>query len=413
MNYPKVLVLSIPAWNSTSNTFSILFEGWPKDKIANIYLRGGKPSSNVCSEYFWINEAAVIKSIIKRSLKTGKRVEAEEENKKSSTSKKQIKHSEILSMVRDCLWMLGRWKTPELKEFIKNFNPDVILFPIEGYSHFNNISRYAVSLTGKKAVGYLWDDNFTYKPHPYGLTFLFRRFFIRKNVKKTVSICNNLLSINKKMQKEVKEVFGRDSVIITKGISTENIFPENKERSFPIKLCYAGKLIIGRDKTLALLSKAINEVGSDKFELSIYSQTVLDEKTQSEINISGNVLKGAVPFSELEKIYKENDILVFAEALEGKCRNSARLSFSTKITDYLKAGKAILALAPSDIAPTEALLEQNSVLFSDNYEKTVKLLKGLIKNPDIINNYSEKTVSLAKENYDLQEIKKLLYKELI
>lgn len=412
MKYPKVLVLSIPPWNNTSNTFSDLFSGWDKNSIANIYCRGGKPESDVCDRYFCINESAVIKSILKRGIKTGSTVERGEKTN-SVSPKKSPKHSEILSMARDILWKMGKWNSAELKSFIKDFDPDVILFPIEGYTHFNNIARETVKLTGKKAIGYLWDDNFTYKPHPTDILFLIRRFFVRRNIKKTVASCTKLFAINEKMQKEIKDVFGRDSVIITKGISPE-VSADVRERNFPIKLCYAGKLIIGRDETLALLSKAIKEVNGEenKFELSVYTQTSLSEEQKKNLNLSGNVLKGAVPREELRKIYADTDILVFAEALSGKDKYAARLSFSTKITDYLSAGKPILALSPRDIAPTETLSQNGTAIIAESYEELVKTLRFIAADPDVLNIHAERSEMLAGLNHNINTIREKLYKEI-
>ncbi len=412
MKYPKVLVLSIPPWNNTSNTFSDLFSGWDKDALANVYCRDGKPTSDVCDKYFCINEAAVIKSILKRNLKTGCVTERTEETKNLGSGKSP-KHSEILSLVRDILWKLGRWNTKELKEFIKDFDPDVILFPIEGYCHFNNIARTVVKLTGKKGIGFLWDDNFTYKPHPSSLSFLLRRFFVRRNVKKTVAVCDKIFAINSKMQKEIKEVFGRDSVIITKGVE-QSVTADVRERSFPIRLCYAGKLIIGRDKTLALLSKAIKEVNKEekKFELSVYTQTALSDEQKNSLNISGDVLKGAVPREELKKIYKETDLLVFAEALSGKDKYAARLSFSTKITDYLSSGKAIFAIAPRDIAPTETLSQNGTAIIAENSDEIVKTLRFIASDPNVLNTHAERSELLSKAEHNITVIREKLYKEI-
>ncbi len=412
MKYPKVLVLSIPPWNNTSNTFSDLFSGWDKDSIANIYCRGGKPTSDVCDRYFCINESAVIKSVLKRGIKTGFTIKRSEDIK-SSSAKKNPKHSELLSMARDILWKMGKWNSSELKSFIKDFDPDVILFPIESYTHFNNISREVVKLTGKKAIGFLWDDNFTYKPHPTDIVFLIRRFFVRRNIKKTVTSCTKLFAINEKMQKEIKEVFSRDSVIITKGISPDTQ-ADIRERSFPIKLCYAGKLIIGRDKTLSLLSKAIKEVNGNenKFELSVYSQTELSEKQKNEINASGNVLKGSVSREDLRKIYVDSDLLVFAEALSGKNKYAARLSFSTKITDYLSAGKAILALAPRDIAPTETLSYNDTAIIAENYDEIVGTLRFIAADPDVLNTHAGRSELLANTQHNINTIREKLYKEI-
>ena len=64
-------------------------------------------------------------------------------------------------MLRDIIWKFGRWKTIELNDFLDDFKPDIILHSMEGYNHFNRIIEYAIKRTGARAVGYIWDDNFT------------------------------------------------------------------------------------------------------------------------------------------------------------------------------------------------------------------------------------------------------------
>ena len=59
----KILVLSIAAWNSNvgMDTWPSLLAGKNPDEVANITLRGEKPDSDVCNNYFHLSENKVIK----------------------------------------------------------------------------------------------------------------------------------------------------------------------------------------------------------------------------------------------------------------------------------------------------------------------------------------------------------------
>ena len=71
--FPKVLVTSINAWrdNTGINTLIDFFKCWDNAQIAQIYTRASLPKTTVCNEFFRISEPVVMKSVLKRKLKTG------------------------------------------------------------------------------------------------------------------------------------------------------------------------------------------------------------------------------------------------------------------------------------------------------------------------------------------------------
>ena len=73
---PKVLVVGINPWidNTGINTLINFFDGWDKNSIAHIYTRAKLPNTNMCDKFFRISEPKVMKSVIKRSIKTGEEV---------------------------------------------------------------------------------------------------------------------------------------------------------------------------------------------------------------------------------------------------------------------------------------------------------------------------------------------------
>lgn len=419
----KVLICSVPCWNkkSGSDTFSSLMEGYGADNVANIYIRESVPDSPVCNNYFRISENAVVKSVIKRNLKTGKKISAEViendnlENEQVSAErykKYSAKRNYLLLYAREILWKLGVWKTRELNEFIDEFKPDVVFFAMEGYIHLNRISRYVIKRTGAKGVGYFWDDNFTYK-QSNKLDYKIYRFFQRRDLKKTAKLCSDFFAITPKTKTEADEFFGIDCKVLTKPIKVtdEDFTPYNP--GTPIKMLYTGKLIIGRFDTVKLIGQALDIINKDsvKIELDVYTTTFLTEQQKSSLSKHVHIL-GAIPQNEVAGKQAQADILLFAEAVSGPSGKTARLSFSTKITDYMRSGKCIFAVGDGETAPMEYLKAEDAALTAQSEQEIVENLEKLLGNPDLINEYAEKAFDCGKRNHDERKIKELLFKTL-
>lgn len=424
MSAKKVLVCSVPCWNSKSgsDTFSTLMAGYDIEKIANLYIREDFPDSKVCNNYFRISENAVIKSILKRKIKTGKQIVTTGAEKDDNTQnaavteqryrKQTAKRNYLLLFAREILWALGRWKTPELDKFIEDFNPDVVFFAMEGYIHFNRINRYILKKTGAKGIGYFWDDNFTYRQSKNIWHNLYR-FFQRSDLKKTAKMCDSFFAISPKTKKEADEFFGIECEILTKPIDFENAEFCASKVSEPIKMLYTGKLVIGRFDTIKLIGKALDEINKQgvKIELDVYTTTYLSEADLAELSEHVHIL-GAIPQTEVAKVQSAADVLLFAEAVDGENAKTARLSFSTKLTDYFRSGKCILAVGNADTAPMEYLADNQAALVADDFESIYSELKKIIDDSDLISKYAKKAYECGRKNHDKQQIQKILFETL-
>lgn len=97
---------------------------------------------------------------------------------------------------------------------------------------------------------------------------------------------------------------------------------------------------------------------------------------------------------------KEADVVVFAEALEGKDANVAKLSFSTKITDYLSSGKCILAIGREYIAPIDYFNRYDAAIIAHSENEIHEAVIKLINNPELVDSYGEKAFNTAKRNHE-------------
>lgn len=424
---PRVLVSTVPAWSKGSNTISSLFKGYDKSKLSCLYIRADKSDAESCDRYFHIFEGRVLSSILRHNIKTGEeyiltskdRIQSVDDSKDVQIENRRYnffrRHSTYLfTFIREFVWLLGKWNTKEFNKYIDSVNPEVFVFPIESYIHFNRINEYIINKKHpKKIIGFLWDDNFTYKQLPYSLGYKLHRFWLRKHVKCLVSKCDRLFVLSPKMKRECDLEFNVNSELLTKPIFNNGCFVSYKPKK-PIRILYTGSMIIGRDKTLLEVAKAIQKVNTSevKVVLDIYSGTLLPKKVKQKIE-KGNFCKihGPIKQSEVFEKQKESDILLFVESLSG-INLTARLSFSTKLTDYFSAGKCIWAIGNGDLGPIEYLKYNDSGLVSTNVSSLSETLNKIVSTPSLIEEYAMKSFDCGVKNHNENVIKNK-FKEVI
>ena len=398
----KILVNTVDAWsqNTGSDTMSSLLSSFDSNDVASINIRAEKSDSTVAGSYFHILEGKVLKSILHPSLETGEAYlpgendgGTERDQEKQRYRKRRILPRYVYVLIREVLWKLGHWKSKALDDYVSSFAPDVFFFPIESYIHFNRLNLYIIrKFKPKRIVGYMWDDNFTYKQEPCNLLFRLHRWWLRKGVKRLVASCDTVFAICPKMKSELDSEFGIDSVLLTKPVRPVDSPDSQREASNPIRILYTGKLMIGRDETLALVADAIRSInqGGQKVVLEIYTGSSLSSRMRARLDVPGcSRIHPFIPQEEVFARQRAADVLLFAESLSSSNR-VARLSFSTKTTDYLSAGKCIWAIGNEDLASISYLKNEDAALVSTSREAVRQTIEGIIAHPELISEYARK-----------------------
>ncbi len=415
LNETKILVCTVNSWNSKvgDNTFPLLLEGLPVENISNLFIREETPDSPICENYFRISEGKVMKSIFKPSIKTGEKVEKEaDDNSQLQVEQKQLyskkaKFYYTKLFIREIIWFIGKWKTKELDQFLEEASPDIVVYEMSRYIHLNNIIRYIIEKSGAKGVGCFWDDTFTYKQEKsFGYKAL--RFFQRRNLKKLAKASQEFFAITPKTKREADEFFNINCSVLTKAITEFYEYEEPKEKE-TLKMLYTGNLTIGREDTMLLILdelKKLNKNGT-KITLDIYTNTDLSEKYKNGLNTDFSKLYDAIPQNEVIKKQRAADILLFVESLKDE-NKIARLSFSTKITDYYAAGKCIFAVGNKDLAPVELFVEEDSAVVVTSVDELQEKISQLV-NMETLKKYSAKAYETGKRSYSAEVVKEKFF----
>lgn len=410
----KILVVSMSAWNSVigSDTWAALLENYNPNNIANIALREDIPDSKAANNYFTISERRIIKSIFNRKIETGYKFDR---IGKSENSKKDIefhnklyngekKHIYLKRMLREIIWMLGKWNSNELNKFVDEFNPDVVLYFMDGYIHFNRICRYVKKRTNAKSIGFFVDDTFTYKQSS-SLGFKVLRFFQRRSLHKLALETDSFWAITEMTKYEADNEFNINCKIISKPLRNTPQYAEPIIHK-PINILYTGNLQIGRDRTLVKLVQALKSINNMNFVVDIYTKTNLDKDVIDELKCDFCKIHAAVEQNKIFEIQKHSDILLFLEDIDGKDALTARLSFSTKITDYLSCSKCIFAIGNKDTAPMKYFKKYNAALVAETTEEIIQKLKEIISNPSVISVMARNAYECGVNNHSKEKILK-------
>lgn len=421
---PKLLIVSRGVWNDagTASTLSNIFQNYDSAQLSQIYIETKKSNTHLCRSFFQISEFSLIKRLYKWRTKTGRRVDAsymenQDVARKEADTMQYVRghRSFAYNILREFLWHFDGWKTKELRSFISEENPDVIWLTGSPLILLNRLSQYVVKQAGKPYCIYEMDDVYSYKKCGWNPLKYAYRFFLRRRVRTLVEGASQVFVISPKMKREYDSIFGIDSIVLTKGIDFSSVSYHPYESHHPIQMVYMGQIIYDRLSSLELIGKALDEINKDGKEiiLNIYTNNSTESNRKDKMTKNDNVFfHPPVPYHEVMDVIGENDVVVFVESLNEKYKDIARLSFSTKITDYLASGKCLFAVGPEDIAPIEYLKDNDAALVAHGYDEVRSNLKELLK-PKTLDLYSQKAFSCGVANHDKVVFDRIVFGKLI
>lgn len=416
----RILITSNTPWNdnnSFGSSFSNIFGGNPNYEIANIYCQSGLPDTQVCSRFYRIDERSIIRSILHPKYSSGKEVEncPNTINRDGVFVKKvKVYRWQIMFWVRDLVWATGRWRSSDLDKFIDGFNPDVIFQPIYYQPHIARIGLYAQQRTRVPMIGYISDDNYTLKQFSLSPLFWIDRLVKRRYVKHAIDRCSILYTITEKQRNEYNVLFGNKCKLLYKGGDFSSKF--TYEPNDCLRFVYTGNLGMGRWKSLAQIAAAIERENREsvKAQLFIYSATPLTNKMSKKLNrVNTSFCMGTVPSKEVSRLQRDADVLVHVESFELSERYKARLSFSTKIVDYLSCARCIFAVGWSQTGGIEYLSAHNAAIVATDPVQISQKIHEMLQYRGLIKLYAEKSFLCGRRFHRLDEIREGLYRDIL
>lgn len=412
VNCPKVLIISHNLYDDSNNigkTLVSLFNGWPKEKLAQIYFRNDMPSFKYCDQYYCITDRDVVKSVCSFGRKKAGNIVYKDSSMiltETETNLYQVGNHRkpIISLTRDLIWSLNGWKSKKLENWLKDeVKPDIVLFVPNDYWLAYEIALYVHKIIDKPIIPFYMDDSFYLKVDNYGVD-AFRRKIIRKLAVEIQKYSDKIFTICKSMSREYEEYFHAKCIEFVNSVDIIECAPKISKLDSLI-FSYLGNLHSNRWKALCEIGKIIDNINCEKklnCELRVYSASVLEKKVEYEFHkISCLKFMGKVSASEVHIKQCESDVLIHVEAFDKASVNSTRLSLSTKIPEYLNTGVCILAYGPAEIASIQYLRENNLAEVCCNYMELKKSITNIIENRECRIEFEKRGLIWAKKYHDI------------
>lgn len=419
----RILVISAEVWRDDKNGGNVLSNifGNTGYEFAQIYCNPGNPSNHLCKRYYQMTDSMMINAILHKG-KVGKVInyaeypcdekevieeQAEQENRSFYDFFRRYR-MESFYVIRSMIWKVASWDTPELRQFIVEFKPDLIFAPCYASHEMLAIDRLAKELTGVPVISYISDDNYGLRQFRLSPVYWLNRFVLRRNMRKTFKIYDLVYTMTEEQKYEYEKALGCKMKILRKSGDFTKV-PEKKSVNKPIRMIYAGGIYVGRWKTLAKIAEAIRDVNKDgvKIVLDIYTGNTLTEKQKLQLHDGTNtIIHKSISLDELKQRYAESDIALHVESFELKYKLLSRISFSTKIIDCLSSGCATMAICWNQHSGYIYLKKHDIAICVDSVDKIPNAIDSVINNPEHIIDYAHKAREFGLKHHQRENIKK-------
>lgn len=421
---PRVLIVSVNPLSQTNNngkTIASFFDGYPIDKLAQLYFHRELPNSPVCERYFRISDEQMVKSFLPWRKLGGPISPVTSLNTFSRPTylpaalHNWLKMSPFIRWVRSWMWMRTSFRQQPLAGWLDEYHPQAIFFCGGDAANLYPKVTAMSKRYGAPIILFITDDYVLGKvpgrnPFRRRLRSLVRHQFHR--LWPTTSL---VITIGEKMTRVYRERFGMNSVPAMNGVDR----PSNEVRADlhqPVRLVYAGGLHTRRWESLAALGKALDrQTGlGGPAELHVHTAELPPGAAEAFAECRSIKVRGFLGAEELAAALAASDILVHVESFDPDAREVTWLSVSTKIPEYFAQGRTVLAIGPADLASIEYIAgEQAGFVASSLSDEALDAILGQIAaDPAERARRSHKGLELVARNHDQTRTRDWLASEL-
>ena len=167
--------------------------------------------------------------------------------------------------------------------------------------------------------------------------------------------------------------------------------------------------MIGRDRSLVRLVNVLKKINEKEqnFIVDVYTKTFLSDEVKNAIECDCCHLHEPIPQKEVFELQKQSDILLFLEDIDGPDAHTARLSFSTKITDYLSSGRCIFAIGCSDTAPIQYFVNNKAAIVASTDKEIENGLLSILSDTNLLIEFAKNAQELGFKNHNKETILKI------
>lgn len=435
MSSPKVLIFGQP-FNTFSGggiTLTNLFRGWAKEKIAVAYMGHGlyTVTTDVCGTYYqlgteeykWVFPFNLIQRQFPSGLKTFDQKEVAEP---IFYIQKGIRYRIVNKVFYPFLRWAGLFHSlrkiilsEEFKIWLSEYKPEILYLQVSSREEID-FAKVLINYLKIPSVIHMMDD----WPTTISSKGILKNYWYKKidtEFKKLLNQVDLHLSISDEMSEEYMRRYNKMFTAFHNPIETEFWLPYCK-KSFNIDkkhitILYSGRIGIGITDSLYEIASAIDIINNTELNIKLHIQT--PTKNPNILNRLKSykciVINPFAAYEELPKIFSDADILLLANDFSKSAMDYLRYSMPTKASEFMISGTPILIYAPVEAAVMTFFIK-NECGYCVSHHSLDEILKGiqyLISNEEYRKKISFNAVSLAKDKFSAEKVRKEFHDMLI
>jgi hypothetical protein len=418
VGFPNVLVVCCNPFSAERNnglTMLNLFSGWPASKLAQIYIEAATtipPDMSVCSRYWKISPLSAAMNLlgIHRHLScypekiTAAKCRTPGWRRFFMGLARMQGMAPRLDPGREWLFGAKSLLNKPLENWIQSCHPEVVYSTLGR----NFLMRLALEISvrfGLPIVPHFLDDWVTteYINSPFSsrlrsrMSGMMRKVLNRSTVR--LSICDA-------MSAEYNRRYGGEFLAFSNCVEASR-FPEPgpMPQGDCVRLVYVGGLALDRWKALQAIGSALERLHQNGLRgaMRIHTHPEMAGKYGVGLTRPPFIEMGAfLPKSEVPRALQSADILVHVESFNANERECTRFSLSTKIPEYLMAGRCIVAYGPPECASIRYIQDKKAgVVICDEGEGALdRGLQPILASHDLRQEYGTRGRQLGLAEHE-------------
>jgi len=391
---PRVLVSTPYPFNTETGggiTLRSLFQGWPKNRLAQVYGMGHSRDSNMCDNYFLLNES----------------------------SARWTSPSPIWRMRRFAPFILGQnevgaiWArlTSQLMKFVRDFQPEIIFTQLGTLLQIRLAMRLAEFAGVPLAVHVAddWANGFHQGKDPVN-RYLHHR--LEKEFREALEVTAVRWGMSLPMAQAYRERYGGEWGHIYNPIFVER-WPERsapKSTNGKFRVLYSGSIIGGAQKrSLTDICDAVAGLGAEGMEIEMNIYTFAQYLgLRAELERPPYVrMHEQAPYEKLPEHLASADLLVLPVNFDQESINYIRYSMPGKVSEYLLSGTPTLVYGPGEVVPVEYAQREGwgEVITQQGIEGVMKAIRDLAADPGRRAALARRAREVGLKNHDAKVIR--------
>ncbi len=396
--------------NANGITMKNLLSAWNSSEKAEFFCDVEPPDFTAADSYFRVTDMQMLAAFAgKRPNPVFRAADTEavkpafkQDPMKKSPARipawlKKRKYNFGLKWIREILWQISPWGHRKLDQWIDDLDPDVIVYMVGESIFMDHLVLRTLKRTSAKLVLYNGEAyriiNIKERRGIERVYYCKTGKLYQKLSQRAALIIYNCMPL----MKGYLEVFNSKSRQVLAYNSASAACSKYCPHS-PLTISYFGNLGVGRVDSLLQVADVLHRIDSNLI-LDIYGNAA-DEDKEKFAQHSNIRYHGFVSADMLQEIMERSDILVHVESFSPESISKLQYAFSTKLAQYLCAGRPILCYAPEGSTSAEYLKQENGAVVAANLTELESGLERLIMEPEVRIQYARHAEQLGMKNHD-------------